>query len=76
MRVGPQFARCPGCQDLGDAEHVAACAGSKIRRAFGEGALWLMLVVEKQIHRRGVIDWSRLLAAAEYADRQAMRGAR
>lgn len=74
MRVGPQFARCPGCQDLGDAEHIAACAGSKILGAFGDGSLWIMLVVEKQLHRRGVVDWSRLLAAVEYADRQSKSG--
>lgn len=70
----PIYARCPGCGDWGDAEHIAACAETKIRAAFGDGAMWCLLIVEKQVARRGEIDWSRLLGAIEYADRQAKRG--
>jgi hypothetical protein len=74
MVTRPIYARCPGCGDKGDAEHIAACAEQKIRATFFDGAMWCLLIVEKQVKRRGEIDWSRLMSAIDYADRKAMLG--
>jgi len=65
------MARCPGCRDLGDAAHIAACMSLARARSFGDGALWAILLVEKQIARRGRVDWDRLLRAISYQDSRA-----
>lgn len=63
-------AHCPGCGDRGDAAHIAACAYARMLRPFTDGALWLLLVVEKQLHRRGVVDWGRLMSAVAHCERE------
>lgn len=63
--------RCPGCGDRGDASHIAACMTLARARSFGDGALWAILLVEKQLARRGRVDWSRLLQAISYQDSRA-----
>lgn len=69
------YARCPGCGDMGDVSHVVACVGlSMSRRATWDatvyrsgvesGAIGLLFIVEKQMNRRGRIDWDTLTKAA------------
>lgn len=64
------FATCPGCGDRGDAAHIAACSAGRMRRTFGDGATWLMLVVELQLHRRGCVDFDRLMRAIDHASKR------
>jgi hypothetical protein len=67
------YARCPGCGDNGDVQHIAACVGSSLtrrlerdariaREGWKSGALAMMFAVEKQMMRRGQIDWTKLVA--------------
>jgi hypothetical protein len=68
--------RCPGCGDNGDASHVAACVGNSLtrklereariaREGWQAGALAMMFAVEKQMMRRGQVDWTALVAFAD-----------
>lgn len=68
------YARCPGCQDLGDAEHIAACVSSRLAAAHWDGALAMLLIIEKQLHRRRGVDFGRLVRAAEFLKRPRTKG--
>ena len=56
--------RCPGCGDLADAAHMAACCGMMKRQARRAGAAAAFVAVSgaitKQLARRGSIDFRAL----------------
>lgn len=52
--------RCPSCGDRGDAKHIAACCAITIDKSMSAGASHLLVVVRKQINRRGGVDVRRL----------------
>lgn len=76
-----RYVRCPGCGDHGDAAHIAACTAAKLESIYQDGAIAALLIAEKQLHRRGSIDFMRLVDAVmnglqprhERAQRRALR---
>lgn len=68
------YRRCPGCGDLGDLDHIVACAGAwRDRQAFESwhaGSAAMLEMVDRQLRRRGGLD---VVALQKGRERRALR---